>query len=200
METVTLKDRTIIAQVSAYIATSLLQDQGEGAVHNGRFAATAMAVYNIILDTAGIDEGVAPSAAPAVNAPDPVALAQAAFTAPTGAAPVAVPPVIPAAGDAVHQPGLPKPIHDKSTMVEKLEDALYHNPGDWKVWDTDKCTVKGGNAPDITHEHIMAGQYKVGIFLIDQRDASKCAPGWAFTKLGLQNEYAALVAAGTIVP
>jgi hypothetical protein len=200
METVSLTDRTIIAQVSAYIATSFLQDQGPVAVVNGQFAATAMAVYSIILDTAGVDE--TPSAAQAVATVDATALVNAAFTAPSGVPPTPVPPVVPVAGDAVHQPGLPKPIHDKSTMVEKVEDALDHNPGDWKVWDSDKCTHNGGNAPDISHEHIKSadGKYKVGIFLVDSRNASKCAPGWAFEKLGLQAQYASLVASGTIVP
>ncbi|MCS5686630.1 MAG: hypothetical protein NZ654_15425 [Acidimicrobiales bacterium] len=201
METeLSLKDRSIIAQVSAYIATSLLQEQGSVVVHNGQFASTAMAVYCIILDTAGV--GDSPSTASAVSAVDPVALVQASFTAPSGAVPTPVPPVVPAAGDGVHQPGLPKPIHAKSTMIEKLEDALYHNPSDWKVWETDKCTARGGTAPDITHETISSadGKFKVGIFLVDGRNASKCAPEWAFTKLGLQDQYAALVAAGTIVP
>ena len=70
METeLSLKDRSIIAQVSAYIATSLLQEQGSVVVHNGQFASTAMAVYCIILDTAGV--GDSPSTASAVSAVDP---------------------------------------------------------------------------------------------------------------------------------
>lgn len=190
----------IIAQVAGKIAGNILHGQGPDVVTNGTFAAVTMSVFCTILDTAGLDDPTTVRAPAAIATVDATALVNAAFTAPSGVLPTPVPPVVPAAGDAVHQPGLPKPIHDKSTMVEKLEDALYHNPGDWKVWDTDKCTAKGGNAPDITHEHIKSGNYKVGIFLVDSRNASKCAPGWAFTKLGMQDQYAALVAAGTIVP
>ena len=194
------KERSIMAEVAAKIVCDILSGQGAAVITSGEFAALTMTVYCTICDTAGLSET---PALPVIAGPGgqmPPAAVQAACTAPSGAAPTPVPPVVPATGDNLHQPGLPKPVHDKSTMIEKLEDALYHNPGDWKVWETDKCTARGGNAPDITHEHIKSGNYKVGIFLVDSRSPGKCAPEWAFAKLGLQAEYAALVAAGTIVP
>ena len=194
------KERSIMAEVAAKIVCDILSGQGAAVITSGEFTALTMTVYCTICDTAGLSETPALPVIAGTGGQMTTAAVQAAFTAPSGAAPTPVPPVVPATGDNLHQPGLPKPVHDKSTMIEKLEDALYHNPGDWKVWETDKCTARGGNAPDITHEHIKSGNYKVGIFLVDSRSPGKCAPEWAFAKLGLQAEYAALVAAGTIVP
>lgn len=205
------KDLTIIAQVAGKIAGDILHGAGPDVVMNGTFAATTMHVYTTLLDTAGIDPAVpaalptvavAPQPAPVPQAPavDPATVVQQAFTTPAGVAPVAVAPVAPTVSDALHQPGPAKQIHPGSTLIDKLEDALYHNPGSWKSWiDSDKSTVNGGRAPDLTHETLESGGYKVGIFLVD-RKFGKNAPEWAFQKLGKGDVYANLVAAGTITP
>ncbi len=135
----------------------------------------------------------------------------AAFTAPSGAAPAVVqaPPVqapaaatgMAAVNDGIHIPGPPKVIGAKSSMVDKLEDALYHNVDNWKRWtDSDKSTANGGSSPDVSHEHIdTPSGHKVAIFLVDTK-FGKHAPEWAFRKLGLGDQYANLVSSGTITP
>jgi len=203
------KDLTIIAQVAGKIAGDILHGAGPDVVMNGTFAATTMHVYTTLLDTAGLDPAppdtipvAVATQAPVPQAPtvDPAAVVQQAFTTPAGVAPVAVAPVVPTVSDALHQPGPAKQIHPGSTLIEKLEDALYHNPGNWKAWtDSDKSTVNGGRAPDLTHETLESNGYKVGVFLVD-RKYGKSAPEWAFQKLGKGAEYAAFVAAGTITP
>jgi hypothetical protein len=98
-----------------------------------------------------------------------------------------------------HQPSAPTAIHEKSSMVEMLEDALIHNPHNWKVWDTDKATMNGGNSPDITHETLMqtGSAFKVGVFMVSKY-AGQSAPEWAWSKLGKLEQYSQYVAAGKI--
>ncbi len=196
------KDRAIIAQTSGKIAGQLLQGAGLAAIVDGSYYSVVEAVYCDIVDRATDAEQAISAARHPSSA---TAIVTDAFTTAT-AAPVPVPGPAPALAavtpiaQGAHTPGPVTVIHANSNNVEKLEDALYHNPANWKSWiDSDKSTVNGGPAPDLTHEHIAGKNpnFKVGIFLVDTKHG-KAAPEWAFKLLGKEAAYAELIASGKV--
>jgi hypothetical protein len=179
--------------VAGKIAAELVQnDTAIAAVRNGTYYEMLETVYACMLET------IAPAAtAPVVQLSSAAATQQAAVEAVLSEIPGAT--VTSDVGVDDYQPGAPTVIHEKSSTVEMLEDALIHNPHNWKIWDTDKATMNGGNSPDITHETLMqtGKAFKVGIFMVS-RYAGQSAPEWAWQKLGKIPQYGQLVAAGKI--
>ena len=195
------KSLLIISQVAAKAAAEMCQGKGMDAVTGGDYIAASELIFADILDHAGLM--VNPSKDPAQAAEDIVA---AAFTAPGGEAPTRVNqddiPIgspIPTQGASGHVPSGPKEITEKSSMIEMLEDAIFHNPDDWKFWDSEKSTVNGGTSPDLTHESLKNSKgYKLGVFMVDNKYGKNTAPEWAFIEKGWQKQYAALVASGKV--
>ena len=195
------KSLLIISQVAAKAAAEICQGKGMDAVTGGDYIAASELIFADILDHAGLM--VNPSKDPAQAAEDIVA---AAFTAPGGEAPTRVNqddiPIgspIPTQGASGHVPSAPKEITEKSSMIEMLEDAIFHNPDDWKFWDSEKSTVNGGTSPDLTHESLKNSKgYKLGVFMVDNKYGKNTAPEWAFIEKGWQKQYAAQVASGKV--
>jgi|TARA_B100000470_G_scaffold219958_1_gene207648 hypothetical protein len=187
------KDQAIIVQVAGKAAVEIVQsDAAIAAVRNGTYYEMLETVYSCLL------EAMNPAtAAPVVQLTSAASTQQAAVEAVLSEIPGAT--VTADVGADTYVPGAPTAIHEKSSMVEMLEDALIHNPHNWKIWDTEKATMNGGNSPDISHETLMqAGStFKVGVFMVS-RYAGQSAPEWAWQKLGKLPQYSQLVAAGKI--
>ena len=195
------KSLLIISQVAAKAAAEICQGKGMDAVTGGDYIAASELIFADILDHAGLM--VNPSKDPAQAAEDIVA---AAFTAPGGETPARVDqddiPIgspIPTQGASGHVPSAPKTITEKSSKIDMLEDAIFHNPNDWKFWDTEKSTVNGGKSPDFTHESLKNSKgYALGVFMVDTQYGKNTAPEWAFIEKGCQKQYAALLASGKV--
>ena len=196
------KDISIIAQVAGKIAGNICH--GKGYAGLAEYAATCEFVFNDLLDKSGFVAG-----AEIAVAPTPVDQVVAAFTTPAGVAPTVVPAApavapavatIPVQGGSGHTPGPAKTITTKSSMIDMLEDAIFHNPANWKRWDSEKSSLQGGRSADITHEQLKNDRgYSLGIWLVDSK-FGKNAPEWAFLELGHAAKYAGLVASGVIQP
>ncbi len=188
------KDLSIVTQVAGYISAEVIKsDSAIAAVRDGVFAEMTETVLSSLLDAMNVSHTSAPvvQLAPAAQAHDAaVASVLDQFDGAVVTSDVAA---------VDHQPGPATQIHDKSSIIEMLEDALFHNPNNWKVWDTEKASMNGGNSPDITHETLKqsGGTYKVGIFMVS-KFAGQSAPEWAWSKLGKQSQYAAMLASGKI--
>lgn len=188
------KDLSIVTQVAGYISAEVIKsDSAIAAVRDGVFAEMTETVLSSLLDAMNVSTTSAPvvQLAPETQAHDAaVANVLDQFDGAVVTSDVAA---------VDHQPGAPTQIHEKSSMIEMLEDALFHNPQNWKVWDSEKSSMNGGNSPDITHETLkQAGNnYKVGLFMVS-KFAGQSAPEWAWTKLGKQSQYAAMLASGKI--
>ena len=188
------KDLSIVTQVAGKIAADVVQsDTAIAAVRDGVFAKITETVLCSLLDAMDVSTTTAPvvQLAPEAQAQD--AAVQNVLNQFDGAF------VTNDETSVDYQPSPPTQIHPKSSMIEMLEDALFHNPDNWKVWDTEKASMNGGSSPDITHETLKqeGNNYKVGIFMVS-RYAGQSAPEWAWSKLGKQSQYAALLAAGKI--
>jgi hypothetical protein len=225
------KQLAIIAQSTAKAAATLCHGQGLDAITSGAFSACFETIYNEVMSRvpgqAPVQDLAQPVGGEATFAPGMDAVEDqliAAFTAPGGAAPVmvdqgvipiarpapapvAVPgiPPLPAPiavqGASGHTPGPATVIGLNSSMIDMLEDALFHNPTNWKVWDSEKSSVQGGTSADITHEELKnAKGYSLGIWMVDNKYGKRSAPEWAFIEMGKAPQFAALVAAGTITP
>ena len=206
------KDQAIIVQVAAKIAAEVVfSDNAILAIRNGTYHEVMEVVHACMLQMindpalpastvarAGLQSGLTVAAlAPVVSITPEAQAQQAAVDKVLSEIPGAtVTSDIPTID---HQPSAPTAIHEKSSMVEMLEDALIHNPHNWKVWDTDKATMNGGNSPDITHETLMqtGSAFKVGVFMVSKY-AGQSAPEWAWSKLGKLEQYSQFVAAGKI--
>jgi len=199
------KDMTIISQTAGKLAAHIVNsDAAIAAVRNGVFAEIHETVLCTLLDAAGGTETLHPSQLPPVRqlesvpAPTAIQAQEAAVEKILQQIPGSVNTGNETGSD--HHPGPPTNIHENSTMIEMLEDALYHNPGNWKVWDTPKATMNGGGSPDISHETLKnAKNFAVGVFMVSKFGGAS-APEWAWTKLGKQAEYAGLIAQGKITP
>jgi len=98
----------------------------------------------------------------------------------------------------VYQPGPPTAISANSSITELLEDAIFHNPSNWRHWDSEKSTARGGNSPDVTHNSLEnAKGFKLGVFLLDSK-FGKSAPQWAWDQLGVGDLYKEALASGKI--
>ena len=212
------KDIAIIAQSTAKAAGTVCSGMGIEAVTSGAFSACFETIFNEVMSRCSsvhgmsmpLEEGAEATFAPGQDAVEDQLVA--AFTAPGGQAPVRVdqadipigsPPAapIPVQGGSGHTPGPATTIGPNSSMIEMLEDALFHNPGNWKVWDSEKSSISGGNSADITHEELKnAKGYSLGIWMVDNKFQKRSAPEWAFIEMGKAPQFAALVAAGTITP
>ena len=200
------KDIAIIAQSTAKAAGQVCSGMGMDAVTTGAFSACFETIFNEVMSR--VEPEI--TFAPGQDAVEDQLVA--AFTAPGGQAPVRVdqadipiapPPAapIPVQGGSGHTPGPATAIGPNSSMIEMLEDALFHNPGNWKVWDSEKSSISGGNSADITHEELKnAKGYSLGIWMVDNKFQKRSAPEWAFIEMGKAAQFAALVAAGTITP
>ena len=200
------KDIAIIAQSTAKAAGQVCSGMGMDAVTTGAFSACFETIFNEVMSR--VEPEI--TFAPGQDAVEDQLVA--AFTAPGGAAPVRVdqadipiapPPAapIPVQGGSGHTPGPATTIGPNSSMIEMLEDALFHNPSNWKVWDSEKSSVQGGTSADITHEELKnAKGYSLGIWMVDNKYGKRSAPEWAFIEMGKAPQFAALVAAGTITP
>ena len=188
------KELSIVTQVAGYIAADVVKsDEAVAAVRDGVFAEITETVLCTLLDAMNVSTASAPvvQLAPETQAHDAaVANVLDQFD---GAVVTSDAPVVD------YQPGPPTEIHEKSSMIEMLEDALFHNPHNWKVWDSEKSSMNGGNSPDISHENLVKSgtNYKVGIYMVS-KFAGQSAPEWAWAKLGKQAQYAALLASGKI--
>ena len=188
------KDLSIVTQVAGKIASDVVQsDTAIAAVRDGVFAEITETVLSSLLDAMNVSTATAPVVQLAPEAQGHDAAVQNVLNQFDGAT------VTTDNTSVDYQPSPPTQIHSKSSMIEMLEDALFHNPDNWKVWDTEKASMNGGNSPDITHETLKqdGNNYKVGIFMVS-RYAGQSAPEWAWTKLGKQSQYASLLAAGKI--
>ena len=210
------KDIAIIAQTSAKVAGHLCRGMGLDAITSGAYEACVETVFNDIMARWSPVHGMAqPVEGEATSAPGQDAVEDqlvAAFTAPGGQAPVRVdqadipiapptPAPIPVQGASGHTPGPATVIGPNSSMIDMLEDALFHNPTNWKVWDSEKSSVQGGTSADITHEELKNSKgYPLGIWMVDNKFNKRSAPEWAFIEMGKAPQFAALVAAGTITP
>tara|TARA_B100000131_G_scaffold104147_2_gene101227 strand:- start:2227 stop:2796 length:570 start_codon:yes stop_codon:yes gene_type:complete len=104
------------------------------------------------------------------------------------------------AQSASHTPAPPKPINGYSKDIDKWEDAVFHNPQDWKVWRSEKSSHNGGRSPDVTHENALKDDgNKVGFWLISNYGPEKSAPRWVWEGLGLQAEFAQNLAQGKVL-
>ena len=212
------KQIAIIAQSTAKAAAELCHGQGLDAITSGAFGACFETIFNEVMSrwspvhgmSQPLEEGAEIAVAPGQDAVEDQLVA--AFTAPVGQAPVRVdqddipiapptPAPIPVQGASGHTPGPVTGIGPNSSMIEMLEDALFHNPTNWKVWDSEKSSVQGGTSADITHEELKnAKGYSLGIWMVDNKFNKRSAPEWAFIEMGKGPQFAALVAAGTITP
>jgi len=190
------KDNLIVAQTASKVAGELFQGKGASVLNSGDFATAVELIYSTILDVAG-DE--TPPQLSQQQAEDKVI---EAFTPPSGEAPVRVDQddiPVPVNTGSGHTPGTPKPLHGKSTMVQKCEDAFFHNPDDWTVFTSGEGSVHGGTKPDLSHKTLEVNGYKLAVWLFDSK-FGKHAPEWAFKEAGFADEYASLVADGKIQP
>ena len=196
------KDNLIVAQTASKVAGELFQGKGASVLNSGDFATAVELIYSTILDVVG-DDAETPPQLSQQQAEDKVI---EAFTPPSGEAPVRVDQddiPVPVKTEKViisgHTPGAPKPLHGKSTMVQKCEDAFFHNPDDWTVFTSGEGSVHGGTKPDLSHKTLEVNGYKLAIWLYDSK-FGKHAPEWAYIEAGFANEFASLVADGKIKP
>ena len=212
------KDIAIIAQSTAKAAGQICSGMGIDAVTSGAFSAVFETIFNEVMSRCSpvhgmsmpLVEGAEATFAPGQDAVEDQLVA--AFTAPGGQAPVRVdqkdvpiPPPAPAPiavqGASGPTPGHPSVITLNSSMIECLDDALFHNPSNWKVWDTEKSSLNGGKSADITHEELKnAKGFSHGVWLVDRQYNKRSAPEWAFVEMGKGPQFAALVASGVITP
>ena len=188
------KDMSIVSQTAGKLTAQIVQsDTAIAAVRNGVFAEIHETILCTLIDAATDTSPSAPVVQLAPEAQQHDAAVQNVLNTFDGAT------VTTDVGMTDYRPGPPVQITDKSSTIEMLEDALFHNPNNWKVWDTPKASMNGGNSPDITHETLKqaGGNYKVGIFMVS-KFAGQSAPEWAWTKLGKQPQYAAMLADGKI--
>jgi len=196
------KDMTIISQTAGKLAAHIVSsDAAIAAVRNGVFAEIHENVLCTLL-AAVEDEALHPSQLAPVVQLESVTTPSAAMQTQDAA----IQKVLAQIPDALvtgnetgsdYHPGPVTNIHEKSSTIEMLEDALFHNPTNWKVWDTPKATMNGGTSPDITHETIKKSgtDFKIGVFMLSKFGS---APEWAWTRLGKQAEYAGFLATGKL--
>jgi len=177
------REASIVAQVASKNAAALYQ----GTKDLDGYMAAVESIHNDLLDRLSHGSGQ----------PSPVMVEEAAAPVSEQEASNIVEGNFPGATN-VYQPGPPKAISSSSTMLDLLEDAIFHNPTNWKFWDSEKSTARGGNSPDLTHNELQNDKgYKLGVFLLDTK-FGKSAPQWAWDQLGVGNLYKEALASGKI--
>ncbi len=188
------KDMSIVSQTAGKLTAQVVQsDTAIAAVRNGVFAEIHETILCTLIDAATDTSPSAPVVQLAPEAQQHDAAVQNVLNTFDGAT------VTNDVGATDYRPGPPVQITENSSIIEMLEDALFHNPDNWKVWDSPKSSMNGGTSPDITHETLKqgGGKYKVGLFMVS-KFAGQSAPEWAWAKLGKQPQYAAMLAEGKI--
>jgi hypothetical protein len=174
------KDRLIVAQVAAKAAVEL-----KAAGDQRNIGELAGEIQDMIYRLAGAQIGASDFAAGSVTViPEtvqvydsaaatvsmtPEQMVDAAFTSPSGQAPVNM-AAIPA----------PQPINENSPPEVLWANALFHAPNDW--YDNTgepRASKNGGKGPDFRHKTLKQGQYNLGLWI-----KSGDTPDWAKNKLG----------------
>lgn len=184
------REASIVAQVAAKAAAALCSGTGD----TNAYLAAVETIHNDLVDRIGAGAPVASApvaAAPALVAVAPISIAQeqVAANVVAGAFP---------GSEAQYVPGPPMVITADSKGATLWEDAVYHNPSNWKVWRSDKSSASGGRAPDVSHESVERGGNKLAFWLVDGKFPDKSAPKWVWDGLGLQAEWQANLAQGKV--
>lgn len=181
------KTASIVAQVAAKAAAELHAGTG----NEDGYLSSVETIHNDLLSR--LDNGAA-----VIPTQPQVASATEQIAAPVVDAIASIKQAFPNAQDVSPKP--PVPIGPNSKFEDMWHDAIYHNPADYKVWNTPKSSMNGGTSQDVQHETVVNGKgYKHGFWLVSGKDPKLSAPSWVWEGLGLQAEYQANLAAGKVV-
>ena len=180
------KTASIVAQVAAKAAAELYSGTGN---EEGYMIAVEV-IHNDLLSR--MDLGVS------TPAPQLTSVNTAEQVAPVVQAVANIKQTFPNAEDV--SPNPPKPITGSSKAEDLWHDAVYHNPADYKVWNTPKSSMNGGTSQDVQHETVVNGKgYKHGFWLVSGKDPKLSAPYWVWKGLNLEAEYQTNLAQGKVV-